>query len=286
MPSACSTGGALVKKNAGDRRPPPDKSLGQHFLANAGVVAKIADWIEEWKSPAHNLLEIGPGPGVLTAELLRRFDKLTVVEIDPRMVEHLGERFAPEVAAQKLHIVHADATTIKDPRSLGLPDDQPLFVLGNFPYNVGTRILFHFLESFRSADKFCVMLQREVVQRLKARCGDPDFGIPSVKCELLGDDFSSFWVAPGSFQPPPKVESGVLRFRRKIHEMGSPESEVLAKPLDYTNFFAAVNRAFSKRRKMLKASFPALKDLSEGKLRPEELSLEQWLSLYFSQKLQ
>jgi 16S rRNA (adenine1518-N6/adenine1519-N6)-dimethyltransferase len=267
------------------KRPAPDKSLGQHFLSNAGVVSKIVDSVAELQRsrPQTTLIEVGPGPGVLTEALLNRFQKLLVIEIDPRMIAHLQEKFSAFLKSGQLRIHQADAAEVSV-QDLGLVPETPLFLIGNLPYNVGTRILFHFLEDLPGTEAVCVMLQKEVVQRLKARRGDEHYGIPSVKCELLGEDFSSFWVSPGSFNPPPKVESGVLRFRRRT-TLDPQASQVLKNPADYQAFFAAINKAFGKRRKMLKASFAALKTDDFGLKRPEELDLKDWLFLYFSEKL-
>lgn len=274
----------MSQNNSNLPMPVADKSLGQHFLSNAGVVEKIGAWAKTLASPNSQVVEIGPGPGVLTENLLKNFSKVTVVEIDPRMKAHLEARFSSEVASGKLQIIFEDALKINELSQLGLSVDDDIVCVGNLPYNIGTRILFNFLEAFPNVSGFCVMLQKEVVDRLKAEVGDDAYGIPSIKCALLGKNFESFVVSPGSFKPPPKVDSAVLRFKRRKPE-NEFEAELMKDETRYLDFFKRINLAFSKRRKMLKGSFAALKTETVGTKRPEELSLQDWLNLYFSEKL-
>jgi 16S rRNA (adenine1518-N6/adenine1519-N6)-dimethyltransferase len=266
------------------KSPEADKSLGQHFLSNAGVVEKIVEWTRQLSRPPGRVIEIGPGPGVLTEALLKEFSWVGVIEIDPRMKAHLEERFKAELQAGKLRILHKDALNVQNLEELGISAAEEAVCVGNLPYNVGTKILFQYLESFSNLTAFCVMLQREVVDRLKAGVEDDAYGIPSIKAALLGTNFEHFIVSPGSFRPPPKVDSAVLRFRRRGPQTPA-EKELLQNPDKYREFFRLISLAFSKRRKMLKASFPALKPEAVGQKRPEELPLQEWLSLYFSSKL-
>jgi 16S rRNA (adenine1518-N6/adenine1519-N6)-dimethyltransferase len=264
--------------------PTADKSLGQHFLVNAGVVEKIGAWAKSLAGPKSRVLEVGPGPGILTETLLKIFPEVTVLEIDARMKAHLEDRFAAEIAAGSLKIVHEDALKIQSLSQLGFSDSDDVICVGNLPYNVGTRILFNFLEAFPNMSGFCVMLQKEVVDRLKAVVGDDAYGIPSIKCALLCKNFETFLVSPGSFKPPPKVDSAVTRFRRRA-PANEFETELRADPKKFAEFFARIGVAFSKRRKMLKSSFAALKTEEVGTQRPEELTLQDWLNLYFSKML-
>jgi len=264
--------------------PEPDKTLGQHFLSNPGVVQRIVDWVGILATTQSKILEVGPGPGVLTDGLLQKFPALTVLEIDPRMKAYLELRFAEPLNGGTFHIVHEDALKVSRLEQLGFSSTDSIVCVGNLPYNVGTKIIFSFLETFPQMTSYCVMLQKEVIDRLKAKVGDDSYGIPSVKFALLCDGLESFLVSPGSFRPPPKVDSAVLRFRRR-NNFNSAELKLMQDPALYARFFAHVSRAFSKRRKMIKATFAKLKANPIGQRRPEELTLADWLDLFFAGEL-
>jgi 16S rRNA (adenine1518-N6/adenine1519-N6)-dimethyltransferase len=259
--------------------PQANKNLGQHFLTNQGVIAKIADCISRL-SPDLNqpVVEIGPGPGALTKELLVRGHKVIAVEIDTRMQEHLSTEFADDISEKKLEIWATDATKtdyIDRLSALGIHD---LCVCGNLPYNVGTQILFLLLEKAHSAKSFCFMLQKEVVQRLIHRePGSKSYGVTGIKmswaCHILGH----FWVKPGSFSPPPKVDSGVLWYERKQSNDEHSLSPILS-PEDYASARNIVDMAFRQRRKMLKKSVPAVPECYALK-RPDEITPSEFLNL-------
>ncbi len=222
-------------------------------------------------------MEIGPGPGALTGELLRRGLGVTALEIDARMREHLAQKFASEINQGQLEVLEADATCFDWSRWESSQSSPARVVCGNLPYNVGTVIVFEALLKARSAQAFCFMLQKEVVQRLCADSGSKDYGVPSVLLSLTTHVLDKFWVSPGSFQPPPKVDSGVMTYVRR--EDIDPSIHPLLRPEDFEKFSAALRRAFQVRRKMLRKTFPQLPP-EIGSRRPEEIHPSLWLELW------
>lgn len=254
----------------------PNKSLGQHFLVNQGVIDRIALWVKQLASvePNHQVCEIGPGPGALTQELLKLGLKVSAVEIDTRMLALLREKFAAELESGQFRLIAADATQI---RPATLSDDPNLrwVVCGNLPYNVGSQIIFNFLENFSAASRFCFMLQKEVVLRFIAECGaGKDYGALSVKMAWATRALGHFWVKPGSFQPPPKVDSGVFAFERR--QGPDLKLDPLVRGAAYDRAAQFVSRLFQQRRKMIRGQVPALASTPHGSRRPEELTPEEW----------
>ncbi len=248
-----------------------NKALGQHFLTNEGVIAHITDVVERLaRGKKCKILEIGPGPGAITTAILKRGLPLHAIEFDLRMVEHLQAAFSSQIRDGQFAVTHADAMKV-DFSSFA---DDAWVVCGNLPYNVGTHIVFRFLEEFPWAEHFCFMLQKEVVQRFEAEVGSSDYGIPSVKLAWCAEKLGHFWVKPGSFQPPPKVDSGVFWFRR------IPNQSIPANPLvrnrEYDLASRFVEKAFNQRRKMLRSSCREIQSIPEAtpflEKRPEQVS--------------
>jgi len=257
--------------------PRADKSFGQHFLVNAGVVQKIVDSVARHAGgPTAHVVEIGPGPGALTVALLERGLRVTALEIDSRMREHLAERFAEAIGRGQLMVVEADATVF-DWAAWEKSSGGARVICGNLPYNVGTAILFSALQQAREARAFCFMLQKEVVQRLCSGAGSKDYGVPSVLLALSCHVLDKFWVNPGSFSPPPRVDSGVMTYVRR--EDVDPLLDPLNAPAGFEDFSQRLRRAFQARRKMLRKAFPGL-DAEWGSKRPEDLEPETWLRLW------
>jgi len=255
----------------------PLKALGQHFLKNTGVVDKIVNEVERLhplKTAEHPVLEIGPGPGVLTGALLRRGFFVVAVELDPRMVEQLTSDWPTELATGRLKLFSQDALTLTESQF----PHPPTHIVGNLPYNVGTSLVFHFLEAFPAATSFCFMLQKEVVERFKAAPNTPAYGVPSVKFTWACELELAFLVSPGSFSPPPKVDSMVFSYRRKPHAL------LGADPLRRAGLYDAASRfmegLFQKRRKMLRVSLPFLRDVPLGAERVGVLTPERILQLH------
>lgn len=260
--------------------PKANKNLGQHFLINQGVIAKIADAIDLLsKNKSDPVVEIGPGPGALTKELLARGRKVIAVEIDSRMREHLAQEFSSYVAGGMLEVWDCDATKSDYVKRIAELKVKDLCVCGNLPYNVGTQILFLLLEEATWAKSFCFMLQKEVVQRLMHQePGSKSYGVTGIKmawaCEVKGH----FWVKPGSFAPPPKVDSGVLWYQRKE---AVDAATTLSPVHDLPAYLFAknlVDLAFQQRRKMIKKAIPAVAEIYANK-RPDELSPTDFLKL-------
>ncbi|TAK44915.1 MAG: 16S rRNA (adenine(1518)-N(6)/adenine(1519)-N(6))-dimethyltransferase RsmA [Betaproteobacteria bacterium] len=234
----------------------PRKRFGQHFLHDAGVLARIVQALAP--APGDTVVEIGPGEGVLTRALLARLPHLTAIEIDRDLAARLAAEFPPE----RLTLHCADALDF-DFGALG-----PGFrLVGNLPYNISTPLLF---QVARHADRLRdahFMLQREVVDRMVAQPSTPDYGRLSVMLQVRFRMQRLFKVARGAFRPPPKVESALVRL--------VPLREPLA--CDEAIFAAVVRGAFSARRKTLRNAlriepedYIALQ--IDPMLRPENLS--------------
>jgi len=240
------------------------KRLGQHFLHDPAVIRRLVDVIRP--QPADNMVEIGGGPGALTAPLSERLARLHVVEVDRELAAALPSRVShPE----RLVVHEADALDF----DFGALSSGPrsLRVVGNLPYNISTPLLFH-LSTFAPAIKdLHVMLQREVVDRITAAPGGKDYGRLTVMLSLWARADSCFDVGPGAFTPPPKVWSTVLRL---------VPHEVPPFPVgDHARFASLVALLFSMRRKTLgralKGRLTAEAIASAGidpKARPETLA--------------
>lgn len=258
------------------KAPAPNKLLGQHYLVNDGVIDKIVQKV--WTQSAEGqrpVVEIGPGPGALTRALLARKLRVTAIEKDLRMVEKLRHDYPPD-KFPNFRIVEGDALRVPVDEIFRNERTPGGWVLcGNLPYNVGTEILFRFLEGAPEIESFICMHQKEVVLRLMSRGGSKDYGLPSLKWAWAVDFLDHFWVNPGSFSPPPKVDSGVFVARRR--------AQPLANPLERDGLYDEVSdlarRAFVQRRKMLRSAYAQLKDHEWGTLRPEALSPEDFLRL-------
>ena len=243
------------------------KHLGQHFLTDEGIAEKIADSLS-YKGYDH-ILEIGPGMGVLTKYLLKKNITTHVIEIDTESVEYL----------QKNYLNLADRIIEKDFLKYNLNEvfeDRPFAVIGNFPYNISSQILFKTLEMRDQIPEFSGMFQKEVALRICSKEGSKVYGILSVLTQAFYDAKYLFTVPPSVFNPPPKVDSGVLLLTRK---------ENFKLPCDERLFFRIVKTGFQQRRKTLRNSLKSF-ELSENlksnlifDKRPEQLSVEQFVTL-------
>ena len=246
----------------------PKKALGQHFLTDLDVAARIAATLDA--APGMPVLEIGPGMGVLTQYILASGRELDVVEIDTESVAWVG---AP-VPARDGHInAGAVLRRPRGPRDHG----RPLALIGNYPYNISSQIFFHMLE-YRDHVPFCSgMLQREVAERIAAAPGSRTRGILSVLLQLWYDVRYLFTVPPGVFNPPPKVHSGVIELRRNSRLDAGCDERLLR---------TVVKTAFGQRRKTLRNSLRGLlppgaqlPDSPMMAMRPEQLSVDQFVEL-------
>ncbi len=243
------------------------KHLGQHFLKDENIAQKIADSLSE--QGYEDVLEIGPGMGVLTKYLLQKNYKVHVIEIDTESVIYLKTHYP----ALENRILAADFLKIN------LHDffkDRPLAIIGNFPYNISSQIVFKTLAHREQIIEFSGMFQKEVAQRIAEGPGSKTYGILSVLTQAFYEVDYLFSVPPGVFNPPPKVDSGVIRLRRKSN---------FKLAVDETLFFKVVKTAFNQRRKMLRSSlksFNLSENLREDAIfarRPEQLSVQDFISL-------
>jgi 16S rRNA (adenine1518-N6/adenine1519-N6)-dimethyltransferase len=255
----------------------PAKGIGQHFLVDRSALAAIVDAAEI--GPEDDVLEIGPGPGVLTAALADRARSVTAVEIDERMVAVLTDTVG---GRENVTIVRADALAV-DLYALG--PRPPTRIVANLPYQITSPLLVKFLEDARRPPRIVVLVQEEVARRIVAQPDDgKERGFLSVFVQSFAVPTIVRRVPAQSFRPPPKVDSAVLALRT----LAAPAFA----PVDQHRFLALVSDAFRHRRKQLRSAlgFEAGvdKERADAALRasgidpmrrPEELSLAEWVAL-------
>lgn len=244
------------------------KHLGQHFLTDKNICRKIADQYTV-ENGSKRVLEIGPGMGALTESLLQRGDlDVSVMDVDTESVEYLEKHF-PQLQGK---IFEADFLRIDLKKYMG---DEPFGVVGNFPYNISSQILFKCLDHREQIPEIMGMFQKEVAERVAEQPGSKQYGILSVLLQAFYDIRYCFTVDEHVFSPPPKVKSGVIRCTRNHRkELGCDEAL----------FIRVVKMSFNQRRKTIRNSIkPLIKDtgfehpyLQE---RPERLSVEDFIAL-------
>ena len=240
------------------------KSLGQHFLINENVCKQIVDALKE--NQFTHLLEVGPGGGALTKYLVK-IDNIDfkAIELDEEKIQFLLSTY-PRLEDKIIHksILNAD-----------VPFDDEFIVIGNFPYNISSQILFKVLDWKEQVPVVIGMFQKEVAQRIAAKPGSKVYGITSVLMQSYYTVEYLFDVAPESFNPPPKVVSGVIQLTRNklVPEMKSQKS-----------FFNLVKMAFNQRRKTLRNATKSLfpEDVMQDEIfnkRAEQLSVQDFANL-------
>ncbi len=252
------------------------KHLGQHFLRDENIAKKIVTSLTE--TGYENVLEIGSGTGVLTKYLLEKKFKVTALEIDSELVTYLQEVFPVDriklnTSKEKFNIIEGDFLK-QDLKTLF--NGNQVAIIGNFPYNISSQIVFKAIENRNIIPEFAGMFQKEVARRIAEKKGSKTYGILSVLTQVFYDTEYLFTVPPAVFKPPPKVDSGVIRMRRK-------KNYIL--PADEKLFFRIVKTAFNQRRKMLRSSLKSL-NLSDTlkedpifAMRPEQLSVQEFIVL-------
>ena len=215
--------------------PPPRKRLGQHFLSDQRILGRIADAVEP--RPGETIIEIGPGRGALTEVLARRAARLVAVELDRDLVRILRQRWDRD---SHVMIVEAD---VLDTRLIDLAGGGPFALVGNVPYYITTPILFHALEPPRP-DRAVYLVQREVAERIVSPPGSRTYGALSVNVQAVATAEILFRVSAGAFNPPPKVDSAVIRIVPRLDPVVAPEREA--------RFRWLVQAAFSLRRKQMR----------------------------------
>ena len=242
------------------------KSLGQHFLKDESVLLKIADAIGDMRA-FKTVVEIGPGMGALTKYLLpQKHDSFYVVELDDRWAAHLSNAYPP----LRGKIIHEDflQTDLSFLQS-------PTHIVGNFPYNISSQIVFRIIDERDKVEMMTGMFQKEVALRIAAKHGSKDYGVTSVLTQTYYHCNYLFDVQPEAFDPPPKVMSGIIQLKRKTAKLNF--DEVLFKRI--------VKAAFNQRRKTMRNSlkeFTGGKQIADNKvfnLRPEQISVEQFQEL-------
>ncbi len=251
--------------------PRPRKSLGQHFLRDSGVLADIAAAV---RAPGGGVvLEIGPGTGQLTEVLLARGFEVVALEIEPRMIRHLEQRFAGN---PRLTVVEGDARDT-EPADI-LPGGRAYTVAGNLPYFAANPIIRKLLESRRKPVEMVVMVQREVARELAAKPGH--MSLLALSVQVYATAQILFDVAPEAFDPPPAVWSSVVRMVLREEPLVPAERN--------EDFFTFVSRTFRNPRKQIHNSLQLPAALAAEALsaagvdpmrRPETLDIDEWLRL-------
>lgn len=247
----------------------PKKHLGQHFLKEEGIAQKIVNALDYHRDYRH-LLEIGPGMGVLTKYLTENSRaQLQVVDLDTESIDYLKQHY-PELNDR---IIESDFLKYDWPSRF---DHQPFGIIGNFPYNISSQIFFKILEMRGEVQEVVCMLQKEVAKRIASEPGNKVYGILSVLLQAFYDIEYLFTVKPGAFNPPPKVDSAVIRLKRNDRKELSCDEKM---------FFKVVKQGFQNRRKTLRNSLKpinlptTMNDHKLLNLRAEQLTVEDFVAL-------
>jgi len=245
------------------------KSFGQHFLINEPLSEKIANSLKMESGIGKNVLEIGPGKGVLTKYLIEQDINLKVCEADKDMVSYLETNYP----ALRDNIIYLDFLKLNMKKVF---DGQPFYLIGNYPYNISSQILFKMVKHKELIPEMVGMFQKEVSDRVIAPPGSKTYGVISVLIQAYYTGENVVKVSPGSFNPPPKVMSSVIRLTRKENtDLGCDESL----------FRQIVKAGFNQRRKMLRNTLKPfinnteLADNPIFKQRPESLSVEEFVDI-------
>jgi 16S rRNA (adenine1518-N6/adenine1519-N6)-dimethyltransferase len=257
-----------------ERLPRPKKFLGQHFLTDTNLLAKIADTLGA--GPTDTVIEIGPGRGSLTAQLLKRAGRVIAIELDRELAPMLAEKWKDE---PKFRLVEGDVLE----QDLGALAGGEYLLAGNVPYNITTPILFHAMRRPRPL-RAVYLVQFEVAERVVAKPDSEAYGALSVNVQALAKAELLFKVGAKSFTPPPKVESAVLRI--------TPRADPLVTPEEEEPYRLLVQAAFGLRRKQMRRVVRTVRDWDAAKAdaalltakidptaRPETLSPEDFARL-------
>ena len=228
------------------------KSLGQNFITNPAVCPKMADLCGVTADAG--VIEIGPGCGVLTVELAKRAAKVVTIELDARLLPVLAETLDGCRNVEVLHadVLKTDLAALIEERFVGMP----VYVCANLPYYITSPVIMYLLQSKLPVENITVMVQKEAADRLCAKVGERDSGAVTVAVNYYARAEKLFGVGKGSFTPPPKVDSEVIRL--------TPRKEPPVAIADEKRFFAVVRAAFSQRRKT------AVNGLSSGLSLPKD----------------
>ncbi len=253
------------------------KHLGQHFLTDESVAEDIAKTLTYHNYK--NVIEIGPGTGVLTKYIIGKPIDLIALDLDSESINYLNTNFQLEFATKiadtkSFRII--EANFLKENLAT-LFNGEAFAITGNFPYNISSQIVFKTIENKYLVPEFTGMFQKEVAQRICAKEGSKTYGVISVLTQAFYDAEYLFTVGPHVFNPPPKVDSGVLRLTRKENYKELPCSEKM--------LFTVVKTAFNQRRKTLRNGLKSLNlpnEFTSSDLfskRPEQLSVTDFINL-------
>lgn len=253
----------------------PSKGMGQNFLVERGIVERIVK--TAGVTPGDLVVEVGPGLGILTSQLLTAGARVVAVELDRELAAHLRRTFGD---LEQFTLIEGDALKI-DVNDI-LPPDSAFSLVANLPYSVGTAVLMHMMENSRQPAKITVMVQREVAERLVA--SPPEMTVLGVAAQVLAKARIAFHVAPTNFLPPPKVESTVV----VLEPLGSRRLAIERR----TAFFALVNAGFRHKRKQVANSLAMETELPKTEInrrlesaaidpmrRAETLAVDDWIRL-------
>ena len=263
----------MNRKNTNYSTFKPKKHWSQNFLKDDNIARKISNCLQFTKNAI--IVEIGPGTGILTQNLLPLAEKVLAIEIDSQLANSIPEKLNHP---GNLQVVNTNFLKINLSDLLQDYNRKPVAIVGNLPYHITSPIIFKILESYQLFTHAVFMMQKEVCLRIVAPHGNKDYGIPSIFCQLYADIEYLFTVPSHLFSPPPKVDSGIVRFTFK----NRAEESLIYPPL----FKAVVRETFGHRRKMLRNTLSKLISksiLNELKFdlsrRPETLSVAEFIDL-------
>jgi 16S rRNA (adenine1518-N6/adenine1519-N6)-dimethyltransferase len=256
------------------------KRFGQHLLKNRSIAQRIVELAE--LTPYDSVLEIGPGKGILTIEILKKGARLLAIEIDKGFSLYLNDLFAGN---KNFTLIEGDCLGIDWEEEIFSKIDKRLKVISNLPYYLTAPLIFKLFEWRKKISLIILTMQLEVAKRIVAMPSTKDYGILSIASQFFTYPSIAFKIQPGSFIPPPKVTSACIKMRVK------KDGEFYLK--DEARFFRMVRTLFNKRRKMITNTIKELKDVENGRLplalvkagidgrrRPETLSLDEFRNLY------
>jgi len=250
------------------------KRFGQHFLHDAGVIKQIIRDINPHVN--ERFVEIGPGLGALTFPLLEKIDALDVIEIDRDVIARLEQYKNKKLTIHSVDALKFDLDSLST--TPALESETQLRVVGNLPYNISTPLIFHLLEYAHSIKDMHFMLQNEVVQRITAAPDSKTYGRLSVMVQYFCETEYLLFVSPQAFNPPPKVDSAILRL--------TPWKELPYRANDEKHLSKLVAQAFSMRRKTLRNTLKKMLSSEQiesvgvdPSLRPENISVAEYVAL-------
>jgi len=240
------------------------KHLGQHFLRDQQVIASILEEITKSCPKTEPVLEVGPGPGVLTYSLAEQYPEFRAVEFDRDMIAILVQKLSPQL------LINENFLTVNLAEVF---DGQSFSLVGNFPYNISSQIIFKMLDNLDLVPRMVGMFQKEVAERICAQPGTKANGILTLLAQAYYHTELLFDIGPSAFNPPPKVNSAVIALVRKAP---------YALPCDFKVYKKIIKASFQQRRKKLRNTLkPFLKDLDMELLqkRPEQLGVEEFINI-------